>query len=96
MLLGDEQRGTQWDTVPTLTGPVGYDGGRHRATVTYTGTEKPLWPEGRDPQAKVRVRVLGPDTTHATAFETEVEFPSGMAPRQCRHLHPAVPRPGPT
>ncbi|MGW4650128.1 DUF5979 domain-containing protein [Kitasatospora sp. NPDC004289] len=79
VLLGDEQRGTQWDTVPTLTGPVRYDGAG-TAAITYTGTANPCGRKVETPKRACAAATWGADTTHATAFETEVEFPSGMAP----------------
>ncbi|AUG75304.1 hypothetical protein CFP65_0330 [Kitasatospora sp. MMS16-BH015] len=79
VLLGDEQRGTQWDTVPALSGPVGYDG-PGSAALTYTTTGNPCGRKVETPKRKCATASWNGATDRATAFEADVTFPAGLAP----------------
>ncbi|WP_035795014.1 DUF5979 domain-containing protein [Kitasatospora mediocidica] len=79
VLLGDEQRGTQWDSIPTLTGPVGYTG-TGNAAITYTTTRNPCGSQVATPRRSCAAASWNADTARATAFQAAVDFPAGMAP----------------
>ncbi|MEU5218781.1 DUF5979 domain-containing protein [Streptomyces sp. NPDC020807] len=79
VLLGDEHRGTQWDTIPTLTGPVRYDGPGTVET-TYTTTGNPCGRKVATPKRACAAASWGEGTTRATAFEADAAFPEGLAP----------------
>ncbi|MFJ9516931.1 DUF5979 domain-containing protein [Kitasatospora sp. NPDC101801] len=79
VLLGDEPRGTQWDSIPTLSGPVGYTGGG-TANITYTTTGNPCGRKVATPNRACAAASWGSGRDRATAFEGDVTFPGGMAP----------------
>ncbi|MER5863427.1 DUF5979 domain-containing protein [Kitasatospora sp. NPDC002040] len=79
VLLGDEPRGTEWDSIPTLTGPVVFTG-PGTADLAYTRTGNPCGRKVGTPKRACKDASWGTDTTRATAFETDVAFPSGLAP----------------
>ncbi|GAA2142108.1 hypothetical protein GCM10009760_26920 [Kitasatospora kazusensis] len=80
VLLGGDQRGTEWDTVPRLVGAAVYTG-TGTAALTYSTVTNPC---GR--QVPTPARACNPAswdaaaTPKATALEARVDFPAGFAP----------------
>ena len=80
VLLGDDERGTQWDSVPELNGPVDYLG-TGNATLSYTATNNPCGQLVATPLRRCNAAVwTAGSPAHSTAFEGGVDFPGGMAP----------------
>ena len=80
VLLGGDERGTQWDSVPELSAPVDYTG-RGDATLTYTTTTNPCGHLVATPARNCNPAVWTPaNPAHSTALEAGVDFPGGMAP----------------
>ncbi|MBS2538553.1 hypothetical protein KGQ20_37990 [Catenulispora sp. NF23] len=80
VLLGDQDRGTTWDTVPQLVGPVTYDG-PGQATITYSATANPCGQRIATPQRPCHATSWNPAPPgHPTGFEAGVAYAPGLAP----------------
>ena len=80
VLLGGDERGTEWDSVPELNAPVDYSGPGN-PTITYTSTNNPCGQLVATPERNCNAAAWRPATAdHTTAFEAGVQFPGGMAP----------------
>lgn len=80
VLLGQDERGTEWDTVPELSGPAEYTGAGN-PSLTYTTTTNPCGQLVATPKRSCKAAVWGTGVPlHATALEAGIDFPAGMAP----------------